>query len=374
MSNGFAADAMICQVFWGGMLFLCRKKLESEQMEEVEMLNHRSDATTPIRKRTIAPVLGLFFLAPLVAEYLLGNLPIALLPALMILAPLYGGAAILIRETVRRTGRGWPSILLLGMAYAIFEEAFTTQSLFNPDYLSLKLGLLAPAFIPAPGVGAWWTLWMFNVHAVWSIMTPIALVEACVPDRTRTAWLGRKGMFVVGFVFALGAALSAVFQFKQDPFMSSAAQFAGAALTVFALGGAAFVIPKNKRAAERGWIPSMWLACAIALAFGSAALFVPMRWGWGAVAALAALDLAALWLILVWSRRDGWGLKQQLGLGAGAALAYGWHAFLQHPAVGAMNRSVRIGNAIFLTGALAVIWFAAKRVSAIQPDNSNRAK
>jgi hypothetical protein len=118
----------------------------------------------------------------------------------------------------------------------------------------------------------------------------------------------------------------------------------------------------------------MWLACAIALAFGSAALFVPMRWGWGAVAALAALDLAALWLILVWSRRDGWGLKQQLGLGAGAALAYGWHAFLQHPAVSAMNRSVRIENAIFLTGALAVIWFAAKRVSAIQPDNSNRAE
>ena len=83
---------------------------------------------------------GCIFVAPLVAEFLLGDLPIKLLPALIVLAPMYGGGALLIRETVRRTGRGWPSILLLGMAYAIFEEAFTTQSLFNPNYLRLNLG------------------------------------------------------------------------------------------------------------------------------------------------------------------------------------------------------------------------------------------
>ena len=32
------------------------------------------------------------------------NLPIKLLPALIVLAPLYGGGAVLIREMVRRTG------------------------------------------------------------------------------------------------------------------------------------------------------------------------------------------------------------------------------------------------------------------------------
>ena len=114
-----------------------------------------------------------------------------MLPALIVLAPMYGGGALLIREVVRRTGRGWPSILLLGMAYAILEEAFTTQSLFNPNYLKLNLGLLAPAYIPALGMGAWWTLWMLMVHGIWSISTPIALIEACVPDRARTPWLGQ---------------------------------------------------------------------------------------------------------------------------------------------------------------------------------------
>ena len=82
------------------------------------------------------------------AEFLLGNLPIKLLPALIVLAPMYGGGALLIREMARRAGRGWPTILLLGMAYGILEEAFTTQSLFNPNYLKLNLGLLAPAYIP----------------------------------------------------------------------------------------------------------------------------------------------------------------------------------------------------------------------------------
>jgi hypothetical protein len=63
------------------------------------------------------------------------------------------------------------------------------------------------------------------------------------------------------------------------------------------------------------------------------------------------------------SRKEGWGLRHQLALGAGAALAYGWHAFLQQPAVGQSGMTVRIGNAIFLAGAIALIAFAAKRVN-----------
>ena len=49
-------------------------------------------------RRGIAPAIGLFFVAPLVAEYLLGDIPIKMLGVLAILAPLYGGGALLIRE------------------------------------------------------------------------------------------------------------------------------------------------------------------------------------------------------------------------------------------------------------------------------------
>src|SRR5580692_11436201 len=200
-------------------------------------------AKAPATGRGIWPALGLFLLAPLVAEFLLGDLPIKLLPALVVLAPMYGGGALLIREIVRRTGRGWPSILLLGMAYGIFEEAFTTQSLFNPNYLKLNLGLLTPAYIPSLGIGAWWTLWMFMVHGIWSISTPIALVEACVPDRARTPWLGRVGLVVVAIVFLSGSCATTAMGYKQDHYLASMAQFVGAAVVIVLLAGAAFVIP-----------------------------------------------------------------------------------------------------------------------------------
>jgi hypothetical protein len=313
------------------------------------------------KKRGIWPALGLVFTAPLVAEFLLGNLPIKLLPALIVLAPMYGGGALLIREVARRTGRGWPSILLLGMAYGILEEAYTTQSLFNPNYLKLNLGLLTPAFIPSLGIGAWWTLWMLMVHGIWSISTPIALVEACVPDRARTPWLGRVGLAVVAVVFLFGAVATTLMGYKQDHFLASMAQFVGAAVVIVMLVVGAFVIPQNRKV-EGEKPPSAWLVGAVALAFGSLALFVPKDWGWGAVAALLALDAGMLVLVLAWSRRSGWGLRYQLALGAGAALAYGWHAFLQHPAVGGLDASVRVGNGIFLVGAVGLVWFGARRI------------
>src|SRR4051812_27129632 len=116
--------------------------------------------------RRIAPAAGLFLLAPLVAEFLLGDFPITYLVALVALAPMYGGGAVLIREAVRRSGRGWPSIALLGVAFALLEEGLATQSLFNPDYYHAHL--LAQGFIPALGIALPWTLYVLTLHTVWS--------------------------------------------------------------------------------------------------------------------------------------------------------------------------------------------------------------
>jgi hypothetical protein len=95
---------------------------------------------------------------------------------LVVLAPLYGGGALLILESVRRTGRHWPSIFLF--AFGILEEAFITESLFNPNYLGLYLHLLNPAHISLFGIGAWYTVFVSTLHTVWSVPVPIALTEA----------------------------------------------------------------------------------------------------------------------------------------------------------------------------------------------------
>jgi hypothetical protein len=316
-------------------------------------------------KRGIWPALALVITAPLVAEYLLGDLPIKMLPALILLAPMYGGGALLIREVARRSGRGWPTILVLGMAYAIFEEAFTTQSLFNPNYLRLNLGLLGPAYIPALGIGVWWTLWMLMVHAIWSISTPIALIEACVPERAGTPWLGRVGLVVTVVVFLLGAVAATALGYRQDHYLASKAQFIWAAVVVVGLVVAAFRMPVFRRYAAYRMAPSAWILGAISLGFASAAMVVPMQWGWGAVAALLGLDAGMLIVVLAWMRRGVMTLAHQVALAAGTALAYGWHAFLQHPVVGQVDAGLRVGNAVFLLGAIGLIWLAAVRANKV---------
>ena len=94
----------------------------------------------------MAPVLLLLVIAPLVAEFLLGDVTLASLPALVLFIPLYGGGAVLIREVVRRGGGGWPAIVVFAAAYGVVEEGLATQSLFNPDYAHQHL--LSSGFIP----------------------------------------------------------------------------------------------------------------------------------------------------------------------------------------------------------------------------------
>ncbi|MGC2298447.1 MAG: hypothetical protein WA476_06565, partial [Acidobacteriaceae bacterium] len=204
--------------------------------------------TTPMTRsqRNIPAAITLFFTAPLVAEYLLGNLPIKMLIALVALAPMYGGGALLIRELVRRTGRGWPTILLLGSAYTLVEEGFTTQSLFNPDYLKMQMHLLDHAWMPFLHISAWWTLFMFNLHTFWSISVSIALVEALFPAQRQQPWLGRVGDSVVALLFLIGCAAGTGITLRSDHFVASPMQFLCAGLGCVAFILAAFLIPRGQ--------------------------------------------------------------------------------------------------------------------------------
>src|SRR5580698_8356718 len=225
-----------------------------------------------------APAIALFFVAPLVAEFLLGNLPINLILALILLAPLYGGGALLIREVIRRSGRGWPTILVLAFAYAVFEEAFTTQTLFNPNYLHLNLGLLNPAYIPALGIGAWWTVFVLTLHTVWSISVSIGLVEALVPERATTPWLKGLGLTVTSILFVLAAIATTAHQIKTSHFMASTAQFCASAVVCVVAIVAAFLLPARPAPRIPGLVPGPWLIGAAALLAGSIFLVVPSVW------------------------------------------------------------------------------------------------
>ena len=311
--------------------------------------------------KRLLPAIGLFFLAPFIAEYLLGDFPLTKLGYLVILAPMYGGGALLIREVARRSGKGWPTIIVLAFAYAVLEEAFTTQTLFNPNYLKLNLHLLDHAYIPALGIGAWWTVFVLTLHTVWSISTSIALIESCVPDRATSPWLGWIGFTVVSILFVLAAIASTRFQIKHDHFLATKMQFLVSGIVVVLAILAAFLLPTERAETSQAPAPAPFAVGALALLTASTFLVVPPALGWAAVAIYLALDIVVILSVTALSHRDGWDGRHRLALAAGAALAYGWHAFLQKPVDGTTGWVIRGSNAVCLLIVVALIAFAAKR-------------
>lgn len=312
-------------------------------------------------KRNIFAVVTLFFVAPLVAEYLLGDLPLKLLAALIVLAPAYGGAAVMIRETARRTGRGWPTMLILGAAYTLVSEGLLSQSLFNPDYMKKHLHLLGPAYIPALGMGGWWTLLMFNLHTFWSMGVSIALVEALFPTEAEAPWLGLVGDSVVAVVFVVGAAANFGVGFKQNRFVASHTQLLSASVLSVLAMVSAFLIPARRPHRSGGRVPSPWITGAIAFALGMGVLKAPPMWGWAAVAVMFMLDVVFLVLVTFFSRQTGWSGLHVLSLAAGGALDYGIRAFTAKPLIGGLLW-MRISNTICLAAAVWLIWLGTRRI------------
>ncbi len=316
-------------------------------------------------KRNIGAAIALIFVAPLVAEYLLGDLPLTLLPALLLLAPFYGGAALLIRELARRNGRGWPTMLLLGAAYTLVEEGFATQSLFNRNYLGMNLHLLDHAWMPAFGISAWWTLFMFNLHTFWSIGVSIALVEGLTPASARKPWLGKVGDTIVFLLFAAGFAGNAAYSVKHDHFIASCAQFAITAGFIVLLVCLAFLIRFRNESGESGTVMSAWFTGAAALVLGMCVLRTPPTWDWGAVATIAVIDAVFLAILGALSWRREWTALHTLSIAAGGALAYGVNAFSQPPVVGGSNKLVVLASHIvMLCAAVAVAAIGARRTAA----------
>lgn len=325
-------------------------------------------------KKNILAVVTLFFVAPLVAEFLLGDLPLKLLPALILLAPAYGGAAALIREVTRRTGRGWPMILVLGAAYAVMGEGLVTQSLFNPDYLKMNMHLLDHAWIPALGISAWWTLFMLNLHTFWSVGVSIALVEALFPAERDTPWLGWLGDSVVALIFVLGALANFALGFKQNQFMASHAQLTCSAVLTLLLVVAAFLIPMKSRGGISGRTPGPWITGAITFTLGIGVLNTPLigsvlgigvlharsDWGWAAAGVMLLCDVVFLVLITFLSRQETWSALHTLSIAAGGALAYGLHAFFAKPLLGSVIW-MRVSNAVCLAAVVWLIWLCARR-------------
>jgi hypothetical protein len=286
-------------------------------------------------KRAPWLVFCLFLASPLIGEYLLGSLPARMIFLLPLMAAMYGSAAILIREIVRRTGRGWPSIFLLAIAYGFLEEGFVTQSLFNANYLHLRL--LDYGWLPQPGTALPWLLYVVGIHAVWSISVPIALTEAAFPRRREQPWIKTTGLVLYSLLFVVGCALIATFTFKQVPFMASPAQLAVTAFIIVALCVIAMRMPhEDESRAAPSASPSAPRPLALFLAsLLAGSLFMQLEysassqlhWNWIATVLAQLLIVAAFIGFIVAARIRAWSDSQYFALAAGAFVVYVWKGF-----------------------------------------------
>ncbi len=295
---------------------------------------HRDD---PELAGTWKPVLLLAVLSPLVAEVTIGDLPFTgtgLIAAAFTL-PIYGAGAVLVRELVRWTGRGWPSILLLGLAFAGVEEGLGLQSFFDPAVYG--------------GIGTWWGARVLDVngtyvvvqlvnHAVWSVAVPILLTELAFPARRSRPFLRGPGRIAAGLLYAVGAGLVLLTaQTGLDPgYRAPLPLLVGTAVLVVALVVVALrVVPRpGPRVPTAAAVPPPRAVAATALVAALVFLGVlvlpgdahaALMRGPGVVAplvvALAAVVATAV-LVARWSAAAAWDDRHALALAGGALVGH----------------------------------------------------
>lgn len=315
--------------------------------------------------RRFAAALVLVFLAPFVGELLLGNTPVRLIFAYLLVLPMYGFGALFIRELSRRTGRGWPTILILGVAYSVVEEGLADMSLFNPNFMGQHLLAYGNLF----GIGWPWWFFVLTLHAVWSIGVSIALAEALFTSTGPNPWLSRKGLVVSAVGFGFGAVL--IHFVGGQGYQLLAGQAALSRLLVAALVTVAFLIPPQRgvQAPDSHQAPNPWVVGGMAFVLTSAFMVItrladPLQLP-AAVLILVYLMLYGLAVFAVWrwSRRIGWNAEHRFGLAAGALLTYAWYGFVQAP----HDMLDVIGQAVFALVALGILILAGRQLRTDKP-------
>ncbi len=220
------------------------------------------NASPTQKSRTWPAVLFLFVAATVIPEVLIGSTPLSRLHTLVLQFPLYGSAALVIRELVVRFRLSRAGLLVLGLAYGITIEGLALQSLFNPHFLNLDIAYGRAADVNWP-----WALYMVGYHALWSITVPITLAELLFPHRASESWLGRLGIGLFAVLLALlVVAFHAIFV-KMSGFSAPMTRYAGAALAIGLLVVLGLQL-KRSEPAGNGTPPALYLPGVVTFVFG----------------------------------------------------------------------------------------------------------
>lgn len=315
-----------------------------------------------------APIMTLFLLPAIIAELLYGSTPITNLTPLVPEILVYGSAALLIRELVRRRGTGWLGIVLLGIAFAVAEECVILQTSLLPGLFGMD-----PQHVYGRALGVNWVYLVFLVgyETVWAVVLPIQLVEVIFPDRRDSAWLDARGLAAATILFVIGSAAAWYLWSHVALQRFPAAHGYRAPVLTVALALLTIAVLMALSLARRRSVPAPWVAERRAprpWLVGLTAFLLGLLWLILALTAfnvapslnpLIPIALAAAWaggavlLVRRWARRFDWRDGHRLALIFGAMVA---SMLMGFPVAGVLGGPVAvIGKLVLNLLALALL-------------------
>jgi hypothetical protein len=312
--------------------------------------------------------MGLLDLSPVCAEYVsaydrtTGD-PAALLGGLLFLVPLYGCAALLIRETARRARLGWPGIGLLAGGFGLTEAGLVDQSLFISSYRDISSwdDTGTPTLVGPLGVGGYDLIIFLYGHVV-CIAAPIAVVEAFRPARRDQPWVGAPSLMGAGVLYLAVSALILVDHLQHESTHASAGQLVSSVLAVIALLAVAFTVGRRPgRPRTQAGVPRPSVVFGATFIAGSGVMFLPPTWI--GVAVMVTVILGGIMAIARSARSSRWGPAHDLAVAAAALLANALLAFFTTPLLGDVPTGAKYGHyAAFLIILVVVVALAARSV------------
>lgn len=336
------------------------------------------DPSTAHRGRAWWLILGLLILSPICAEYLSAyddstGHPGVLVGNLVIFVPLYGCAALLIREVARRAHLGWTGIVLFATAFGLIQAGLVDQSLFSPDYRGLEgwQAMFTTTLIGPLGLSASNLIGFVGGHVMLSICGPIALVEGWQPGRATEPWLRLPGLVITALAYVVASVLVLQWHLQTETWHAAPGQLVGAGLAVLVLVVAAVRFGRRERLTERPGGPGLVRTAVLALALAIPYAMVPQTW-LGVLISVVLLVAAGVLLHRA-SRTTRWSPAHIAVAGAAPLIATAALAFTYDPLIGEVSTLAKYGhNVAMLAIVLAALAVAVLRRSAL-PSLSGRS-
>jgi hypothetical protein len=271
--------------------------------------------------RRVHPAVALLLVAPVLGELVSGHqAPLEFLNPLnfVVLSLPYGLGALVSRELIVRWGKGRFSLLLLGMAFGVYEEGIVVRSFFNPDWA--ELGALA-RYGRFAGVNWTWSELLIHFHMLISIGASVMLAEILYPARRRQSWVSNRVLIAC----LIGLLAWVPVGWLMTAYRPPAVWYALSWIAVLALVWVAYRLPARPllprgRAAARPFVFLLLGLVNMSVFFFT--VFLTAESGEPPLAVtvlfLILLDTATLWLALRWSDNGyAWDDRHRLALVAG---------------------------------------------------------